>query len=556
MRILRLDVGSDHRTVDLHPFVTVVHELEEAELRDTIAAVRSLAQGSTAGIRGLVQNQGLLVELDGAGHDHLPAITAANVVIDAETVGVDDLSWLRAQVDQQQRRAEIEAVIVEEIRADLDPSVRSRVAALEDQLASFDQDEIERRRRLADHVAQSLKIVVGLPATVLEAPAGVADLHQDWIALHTRLLEAKEHLTGLKLAIDRAQARLDSATAMLSKAEDGAKPVLLSREEEARLELLAFPSMDETRRGKWRKRLRQEELEEMAALLAKVGVESWTAYTVYRTSPAASPEQLKVLDGARAGVADAEAHLADMQADQDNDRRYCELAEKTKRLRQETRKHLGLMLPSDPAKALGELAIERENQDWVAAMGRLEQLLDENRIGLNDKGAKDPAVRRAETWLEAQRQGQGSLDAAAVERQVDKARGVLDRHHRALTRITRAEEAAAAAAIALAQLQEQLAARTAATSNTVEGLLAYVEPIATQVAIEAEGSLPIAVIGDLDGMDDVDLGRLLDRLSELSEGLQVLVITDRPAAREWARSIGLDRAMASRARAADTAEFR
>ena len=84
MRLLRLDLGCGQTGVDLHPFVTVVHGLEPAERAELVEAVVDLAGGWAAGIRGVLQHQGLLVELDGAGQEHFATLSGVDVVIEAD----------------------------------------------------------------------------------------------------------------------------------------------------------------------------------------------------------------------------------------------------------------------------------------------------------------------------------------------------------------------------------------------------------------------------------------------------------------------------------------
>lgn len=562
MRILRLDFGSG-QSVDLHPFVTILPQLDEVDRLQLLEAIRNLARGSTAGIRGLLQNQGLLVELDGLGHDRLPAMTGANVVIDDAETGSDDLTWLRAQIAQQQRRAEIEAVIVEEVRADLDPSARARVFDLEERLRPIDHEVALQRQARIERLGEALDGLTGVTPFLTESLPGVDDLLARLATNDTRSSEADEHFVRLAEAIDRAETRLEEAMTAEAEAEAGAKPALLNRDEEARLEVLSFPSMDESRRGKWRKMLRPEEQEEMNELLSKVGVDSWTAYTVYRVSPTAPQHRLDAATAARAGVLDAEGHLKEMQATRANDHLHTELKAETDAIREDARVFLGMMLPSDLGRALGDLIVERENPKWSAAISNLAKILDEldvdgsestadrfgdrsvARIGTDES---EVVIARARTWLESQ-QEHDDTDHSDLEGDLDQARGALDRHQRALARIGRAEAAAAGAALGLAQLQDQLVARSIEQLDSAEGLLAFIEPIATQVTLEAKGSLPIAVVGQLDGLSNTDVETLMVRLSEISEDLQVIMMTDCSVAASWVDTVGLDRAMVSRQRA-------
>ncbi len=84
MRILRLDLGPGPSIVDLHPLVTVVQGVTPSERIELVDAARALARGATGGLRGLVQHQGLLLELAGSGIDRELANTGAELVIDCD----------------------------------------------------------------------------------------------------------------------------------------------------------------------------------------------------------------------------------------------------------------------------------------------------------------------------------------------------------------------------------------------------------------------------------------------------------------------------------------
>ncbi|MEM8925845.1 MAG: hypothetical protein AAGD35_20260, partial [Actinomycetota bacterium] len=117
MRILRLDLGTG-QSVDLHPFISVVIGLEADERSELIDAIGTLGAGSTTGIRGLLQHQGILVELDGSTAHRLVAATDANLVVDtAAADAVHGTNWLRDRIDDQLRATEIAAVRLEELRA-------------------------------------------------------------------------------------------------------------------------------------------------------------------------------------------------------------------------------------------------------------------------------------------------------------------------------------------------------------------------------------------------------------------------------------------------------
>ncbi len=552
MRILRLDLGQGRTGVDLHPFLTVVHGVSPLERDELVDALRRLAQGSAAGLHGLLQHQGLLVEMDGSGNGPLAgrALTTAEVVVDADAGSLDDLPRLQALIDQQQRRAEIDAVVVEEVRADLDPAARARLAALEARLDPGAEAVRARRRAQATRLRDTLAALDGLAPTTQEAPDGVPALRQRWERYQARLDEAEQHFAYLKAAVAQSEARVAAARQALDGAEREARPVLLTRGEEARLELLSFPGMDESRRGRWRRVLRPEEQAEMQALLAKVGVESWTAYTVYRTDPVAPADRIEAVALARRAVAEAETNLAETRAELDNDALSRELNQELLDIRAASRAHLGLMLPPDLGRALRELVVEKANPAWLAALASLRQSLasvDDPPEGLDPSGAAAPALAAAANrWLAATEAADRERDDDTFQIDLARARRDLDRHRRAMGRLPRAEAAADASEAELNRLQAEAGRRSAGGPLDVHSLLARVAAVATQVAVDARGSLPMIVVGAFAGLSDEELAEVLERCHQLSGGLQVVVVSDRAAARGWADEAGLGRALASR----------
>jgi len=566
MRILRLDVGTGQRTsIDLHPFVTVVHGTSKSERAEVVDAVRALARGTTAGIRGLIQHQGLLFELDGdeVAPRSLSAYAGADVIIESGANATHDLHRLEERIAWQQRQAELKAVMVEEIRADLSLSVGADLAALEQQLSPAGRQTNEQRQVLAAELEAATAAVVGLEPTHLQAAEGVLELRDRWLAHHGRRVQAAGHRQQLTSAVEQAKARFELAEETLAEAEAASKPVLLTREEEARLELLSFPDAVPQRRGRRRKGPQPEQEAEKAELLAKVGVESWTAYTMYRASPSVSIEAVEALAAARLEFGDARARLAAAEGDRQHDGLLHELDEEVQTLRLAAQDHLDSPLPEDVAAALGELIVEGDSEDWTAAVAHLAHVLgrlqDWERGERRRRPAAEPdskvdpveLLAAAQTWLDGYR-ASGPVDVASLERRLDRYRLELARHERALGRIEQAEATAAQAAIVLAQLQEQQALQSTGCAGAVESVLAAVEPIAGQVALDGSGPVPIAIVGELEGVSDDDVVGLLDQLVLMASGIQVLIVSNRKAALKWARRTSLDRAMVSEARSAQS----
>ena len=75
-------------------------------------------------------------------------------------------------------------------------------------------------------------------------------------------------------------------------------------------------------------------------------------------------------------------------------------------------------------------------------------------------------------------------------------------------------------------------------------------PYAGQVLAEAEGSVPLAILGRFDGIGDHDVADLMDGLEALAERLQIVVVSEHPAVAAWADAAGLERALVSRPKVA------
>ena len=117
----------------------------------------------------------------------------------------------------------------------------------------------------------------------------IADLLSKWEEYERERQQNEQHLGQLEQEVARAQEVAEQSRQRLEQAELEAKPVLLTSAEEARLEHLY--ELDSGGKGWRRKGLAPEEHAERQALLDKVGVNSWTEYSVFRMSPTASPEK-------------------------------------------------------------------------------------------------------------------------------------------------------------------------------------------------------------------------------------------------------------------------
>lgn len=94
MRLLRLDLFQDDIGLHLHPLICVVPRLQPSQQQQLVGAVSQLASGSVEGLGGLVQHQGLLVELTDLGSMSLGSMSLGSMSLDSgrtnpSNVGVD-----------------------------------------------------------------------------------------------------------------------------------------------------------------------------------------------------------------------------------------------------------------------------------------------------------------------------------------------------------------------------------------------------------------------------------------------------------------------------------
>ncbi|MEM7339107.1 MAG: hypothetical protein AAF467_10695 [Actinomycetota bacterium] len=209
MRLLRLDFRTTDRSVDLHPFVTVLPFLDRRERHELVEAIRQLARGSTLGLRGLLQHEGLLVDLDGESRYELPAFTTTNVVFDEQAADGDDLYGLRAEVDQQRRVAEVSAAAVEELRSEIDPWAAERVADLEAKLGPVGRSPADTERARA--VEAAAIVLSGLAPTLTDVPPEVPALRERWRELLIEVESVAGHVRALGTAVDRAEQAIGRA---------------------------------------------------------------------------------------------------------------------------------------------------------------------------------------------------------------------------------------------------------------------------------------------------------------------------------------------------------
>lgn len=542
MRVLRLHLGPALGDVDLHPFVTVLTGLDAPTRDQLVAAVRAIVQGRDPGVAGLVENQGLLIELAREGAELHPS-NLGDVAVDLDAhdaEGEDAATALRARHDQAARAAAIDAALLEEVRGDLDPAVAAELDRLRRELdrrsSGADEDPVER-------VQAALATWQATPSTVVVAPDWVAELSSRWEEHQRCSAGEAERLSSLVHRVERAELRVGDAIARLAAAEAGAVPVLLDAEAESRLEELATRPVAKGGLLRGAKGRTDEEQAEIEELLARVGQPTYAAYMVYRLAPAARPEAVAAVAGARAALAAAEAELGAAVTARDDDPAHRAQRHRVEELRALAADHLGPVLPEDLGRVLAEHREERPNPERALARAALLEALEV--AGAAADPADDATLATTATaWLReaaAARSDEPPL-AELVERQ-RRAERRLERHRRALDRLDRLDARAAASRAEAADLERRLASLAEPGPPSADRLHDLVLARVQQLAGHGiDGGVPLVVQGRFEGLEPDVVASLLDRLEAETARVQLLVVTDHPGAAAWADAAGLERA--------------
>ncbi len=559
MRLLRLDFGDDLYSLDLHPLVSVVSGLSAQHQLQLFEAVRRLSQGLTAGVRGLIQHQGLLIELDGQLTDPLDELsTTADPIIYID--GGSDaarLIGLQAEIDQWARQADIDSVAVEEIRADLDPSIKAKVAGLRrilDPHAGVDGESsgssVQRLRYVS--IRKAYDAASGEDRFVDVVDPGVASLLQRWHSYSELLDENTSRLSAFSNGVSRASSAVEEAEERLAAAKQAAVPVTLSSAEETRLEELSDAESD-SRRGLFKKSLSPGEESERQELLNKVGANSWTEYSMMRMSPTVPPERQRAVDDANSDLSKAREELERATEAVASDRISVELSNEHEAIKAEARVHLGALVPSDIGEALTQLVDQTENPTWMSAFNELRDVLASNDLRPPYGHEPDEVLAWTKAWLRAEENIQGAdadsmrpqseAETEKIRHDLADAERYLIRHRRALARIERAELAAVASAERLARLEQQMEERSSAKSpRSAEDVLKQIRPLTDRAHNEIGGPIPFVIAGEVSELPGPEIEELMAGLEKLSDQVQVIVATTRPEASGWANEVGLKRA--------------
>ena len=546
MRILRLDFGPDIGSADLHPFVSVVHGLDEARSSRLVSAIRSLVSGSGLGLAGLVEHNGHLVDVSADNVGDIGPFTTEDVVTLTSrfTGGIESLPQLSAELDQLMAAAEIDSVWVEEVRADLVPSAAARVQRLRDQLDGMGLEtidlEVQARR---DRIRDAIRAVDATPATVTESPDGVIEILAEWHEFQRNEARAREHLDAIAARVQRAEAALADALRFLADAENDAKPVMLSAEDEDRLELLCHPRVER----RFRPRERTEEAEaEIAALLGKVNQTSYSGYAMFRLMPFASEEKLAVVATAETQVDAAQAEVDDARDSIAMDETANNLTMMADAIKDRARSYFGPMLPSDLGRALAEHVVERPNPEWFERVKDLHDGLQAIDSGVPDDLEPERLAIWADGWLIEQEHldlESNRIDPVATQSELDAAEKTLDRHARAMARIDRLEAKAAESRQRVGELRRRVDRIKVGETSSIDSVFEGIADLAKRVRDNAGVSIPIVIKGNFGELADTDVAALLDRIEPLAQSVQIVVMTDRNAAATWARNVGVRRAL-------------
>lgn len=541
MRILRLDLSTGDGTVDLHPFISIVQGLDSTETTDLIDAIRGLVRGSTTGHGGLVESNGELIELR-SGAAPVGPLTLEDIYV---TVGGQeddgDPVVLVADRDRAKRFATIARVKLEEARANIDPGAAHRVHVLQNALAAFEVPEGELDRTTA--VRSMIGRVRSLPTLVREMPADIREMLTEWERYEEARREAQPELDGLSQRVQSCLAQREAAQIAVEEATGRAVPVVLSRDEDIRVEDLANPDVS----GKKARRSTDGDHDELKRLLAKVGQTSYLDYVMYRLAPAPSAASLAELEATRTNLEQVEARLGEARFEMQFGPVQASLNEVLESVKETARVHLGPMLPSDLGAALRRQVTETANPEFSEALRDLYHELRRVEAEVPESIQPENLVAWAEAWaeeLDRPKEHTGPTRAQLFG-QLTLAEKDLEMHDRAMARVEGLEADAEQASVQLATTDERLRSSIGDVGTSADRALALLRPLADRVRAEAGGSVPLIVHGEFADLSPTELQEMFDQLEVLAQDLQLIVLCDRADASTWAGEVGLRRALGS-----------
>ncbi|MGI9611236.1 MAG: hypothetical protein ACR2NL_13160, partial [Acidimicrobiia bacterium] len=393
-------------------------------------------------------------------------------------------------------------------------------------------------------VAHALSAVSEQPPTLIESAPGMRELIEEWRAYVAKREANKEHLDKLDQRVVEATTEVKAAEIAEISAEGDCQPVILSAAEEARLDELANPTIE--KRGKKKPRERTEEEEaEMNEILARVGLPTFTAYAMHRLNPQAPPDKQAALHAATAAVARAQADLEEAKGLLSLDPITRELNFDKAAIAEKAVEHLGAVLPENLGPALEAQITERENPLWIEGLRKLYDALKEVGSGIPENMAPADLPQWAQEWIElteASAREAAGIAPDDIDDQLEGAEDALRRHARAMGRIDQMEAAAEQTARKAQQLEMQISRADqparAGASEALDNLLPQLE----RINASADGSVPVVLAGQFGQLTDDEVEDLLFSLEAFTQHFQLIVVTERERAQNWASDVGLERA--------------
>ncbi len=551
MRFLRLDFDNGRGSVDLHPFLTVVAGLEGGARARVLDALGRLGSGEPGAVGGLVEDGGLLLEVTAEPVTIDPDHDADHILDFDQPVASSEIQTaLSAALDQAHRRAQIDAVRVEEARNELRPGIAAALRELELELGRATVSDPSTDPLLLE-VETALDDLRSVPSVIAATDPEIDELRRAWDEFEQRYSEVVDHLAGLERLEREAETGVEEARAELARAEAEAEPLLLDAEDEARLEELANrPEASGILSFRAKPPRTPEEEAELAELLEKIDQPTYSAYVMYRLRPTPRGDVAARLDSARSRVMMATEEAAAISRELAADPVRHEIGEIRREVDARARRLMGPVLPADLGASIAQLVITVENPDYADAVAAAREVMRSNKIDVPTEIGTDLFADWMESWA---RQRRAELtgwalepeELAALQAEVDRTRQVLHRHEAALLRIDRLEETAAASLLDFRRCEAEL---DASRRGPVNGLADALIRLRARLDAARHDTVvtPLVITSQFDHLADVEIRDLLDVLIDTASSRQVVLVSDHPVARAWTSDAGLSRAILSK----------
>lgn len=530
MRVLRVDDPEPGRpSLDLHPYLTVVHGLPEAARRRVVEVVASAAAGIDPGVGGLVEAHGLVLELDGRTLRTLDLDAEIDVVVrpddlpvgasHAEPLAGSEVEQARAAMAEAERAHETLSVAAGELRDEWDEAADRAVRAASTLTVAG-----------SDEGMSPVEALDGLLARRAELAERVAALETPDVRPVEEALQAVRAGRDAGSSEAPTQQRLDAALAEVQRLEQARRP---REHDPADLDELerAHDSVREAERratgrlgGRRADRRLEEALEWEQAVLDRLGFPTYTAIVMATSAPTVDHGDRARLEAARRAVAEAEAELA-------------QAAEE---------------LPGSPSESPVAVAALRHALEAAGVdFGSLDlsgtEVAEVAEVWLVEMAEASTERMRLAAELE---QVESQLSAVSPQPELEAAiahqRTMADRLDAQETLVAAAAEVAQSAAerVALAEqvglpetgLPDHAASRGSVDGSTIADeverfLLAR---LAAQRAVSYAGSVPLVIDDALAGRPHEVVTALLEQLQRVADHVQIVYLTDDDAVADWA----------------------